>query len=362
VLKSVPAAVRADARYATTREHQERLRDQARRLRTGTIERLVAGGAPLAPDALQRLLGLPAGAALLPALLWRDRAGTIGLLDGVDSGGPLTAVHPFDLYEAGLLAHWQAEVVRRRLRQPVKQAFRELYLPTPAELEAVDSSSRFAGHTVAGKVAARLLSSRSWRLHDDYSDAQATRAFGGGLTAALRCEFHGYFGLGEVLIGEVRFLREGEVLPFTAVPPVAFSETMRDLDLVVSVAGTDPDRLDSPPRTETRAQILAALIEDLGLKNVTVQGTSALVRGSRATYRVHLTSGSIHVEPGGYLCVVPATFGRTAHRRLFLPFADDDDMTSVILSKVLLLTEDAKITDPSILAQLENLTGAGSPG
>ncbi|MFC7479839.1 hypothetical protein ACFQX7_07040 [Luedemannella flava] len=79
------------------------------------------------------------------------------------------------------------------------------------------------------------------------------------------------------------------------------------------------------------------------------------MRGTRATYRVHLNSGSIHVEPGGYLCVVPATFGTTAHRRLFLPFADEDRMTSVVLSKILLLAEDEKITDPSILSQLNRL-------
>ena len=56
---------------------------------------------------------------------------------------------------------------------------------------------------------------------------------------------------------------------------------------------------------------------------------------------------------GRYLCLVPASFGGTAHRSLFLPFVDEDRMTSVILSKVLLLNEDEKITDPAILAQLD---------
>ena len=77
-----------------------------------------------------------------------------------------------------------------------------------------------------------------------------------------------------------------------------------------------------------------------------------MVHGTRATYRVHLTSGSIHVEPGGYLCVVPTSFGGSAHGRLFLPFADEDQVTSVILSKVLPLNDDEHITDPTILAQL----------
>ena len=127
---------------------------------------------------------------------------------------------------------------------------------------------------------------------------------------------------------------------------------MRDLDLVVSVAGTEPAGYASPFRAHSRAQLLAALIEDLGLDRVTVEGSAAVVRGSRATYRVHLTSGSIHLQPGGYLCVVPASFGGPTHQQLFLPFADEDAMTSVILSKVLLLNDDEHITDPVILAQL----------
>lgn len=72
---------------------------------------------------------------------------------------------------------------------------------------------------------------------------------------------------------------------------------------------------------------------------------------------MHLTSGGIYVDPGDYLCVVPASFGATAHRRVFLPFADEAQMTSIILSKVLMLAEDEKISDPSILTQLDSLTG-----
>lgn len=46
------------------------------------------------------------------------------------------------------------------------------------------------------------------------------------------------------------------------------------------------------------AQLLAALIKDMGLDRVTVEGHSAVVRCSRATYRVHLAGGSIHLGPG----------------------------------------------------------------
>jgi hypothetical protein len=351
-LKSVPAAVRSHPSYAELREHQERLRDQARRLRAGLIERLVATGGTLTPDELAGLRGLPSGAALLSALVWQDQAGTIGLLGRLDLDGPVTAVHPVLLHERQALAHWQAQIVRQRLRQPVKQVFRELYLLTQAERDALDTSRRFAGHFVNGKVAGQLLSGRGWSTHGEYDEHQATRPAAPGLTAALRCDLHGYFGLGDVVTGDVQFLADGGPVPLASVPPAAFSEVMRDLDLVVSVAGTEPSGYDSPFRAHSRAQLLAALIADMGLDRVTVEGAAAVVRGSRATYRVHLTSGSIHLEPGGYLCIVPASFGAAAHRQLFLPFADEDRMTSVILSKVLLLNEDERITDPAILAQL----------
>jgi hypothetical protein len=351
-LRSVPAAVRADPSYAALREHQELLRDQARRMRAGLLERLVATSGTLSPGDLSRLRVLPCGGPLLAGLLWQDQAGTIGLLDGVDATGPLTAVHPHVLYERGELAAWQERIVRQRLRQPVKQAFRELYVLTPAERDTGDVSARFAGHVLNGKVAGQLLTGRGWTLHGPYDDFQATRLAGPGLTAALRCDFHGYFGLDNVTTGEVRFLTAGRPVPLASVPPAAFSEAMRDLDLMVSVASTDPSGYASPASAGSRAQILASLVSDLGLDRVTIDGTTAVVRGSRATYRVNLTSGSIHLVPGGYLCIVPASFGRSPHRRLFLPFSGDDQPTSAILSKVLLLAEDEKITDRSILAQI----------
>lgn len=352
--KTVPAAVRRDPGYADVREQQKRLREQAVRMRTGLVERLVGGGGTLRPEELARLCTLPSGAAMLPALIWRDAAGTIGLLDEVDATGPVTAVHPFLLYERGVLGEWQAEVVRRRIRQPVKQAFRELYVLTPAERAAGDRSARFTGQVVNGKVAGALLAARGWSVRSSYDEGEISRA-AGPLTASVRCGVDRWFGGGNVVVGEVRFLAGDAPVPLAEVPAVALSEVMRDLDLVVSVAGTDPGGYASPARAESRATLLATLIDDLGLRRVRVDGTAAVVRGSRATYRVNLTSGSIHVEPGGYLCVVPASFGGTAHRRLFLPFADDDRMTSVILSKVLLLAEDEKITDATILRQLDRL-------
>jgi hypothetical protein len=357
-LKSVPPAVRKDPRFAELREHQERLRGQARRIRGGLLEDLVATGGSLAPEEYERLCRLPSAARMLPLLLWRDTTGAVGFPAELDRTGPLTAVHPFELYERGTLAELQQRVVRERIRQPVRQVYREVYVVTPAEEAAGTESARFQGHVVNGRTAGQLLSGRGWRLpRDEYAGA-ATKPLGAGLTAGLDVEFTMWFGGGEVTLGGISFTAGGRRIPLPDVPKAPFSETMRDVDLVVSVAGTAEGQT-SWEQTQSRIQLLGALIEDLDLKRVTVVGTAAVVRGSRATYRVHLGSGSIHLEPGGYLCIVPKAFGGTAHRRLFLPFADPDRMTSVVLSKVLLLNEDEKITDPGDPAAAAAVAGRG---
>jgi hypothetical protein len=59
------------------------------------------------------------------------------------------------------------------------------------------------------------------------------------------------------------------------------------------------------------------------------------------------------MEPNDqYLCIVPDARSRAAQGDLYLPF-DGDSTLSIILSKALLLAEDRKIKDPTIVRQLE---------
>jgi hypothetical protein len=140
-------------------------------------------------------------------------------------------------------------------------------------------------------------------------------------------------------------------MKLTAVPPRIFSEVMRDLDLVVSVAhrgGVDPEA--SASTVEMRGNLLRETCQLLHLKNVRVKGSHALVDGELGHYSIHLGSAVIHKLPGGALCIVPV---HAQHRgRLFLPFADDDPKSAEVISKVLLLARDREIQDPVILDQL----------
>ena len=134
-------------------------------------------------------------------------------------------------------------------------------------------------------------------------------------------------------------------------PPILFSEIMRDLDLVVSVAhrgGVDPEATTST--VEMRTTLIRETCALLKVGNVQLQGSHALIEGKLGSYSLHLGSAIVHRQPGGALCIIPV---HAQHRgRIFLPFADDDPKTAEVISKVLLLARDSDIKDPTILEQI----------
>ena len=151
----------------------------------------------------------------------------------------------------------------------------------------------------------------------------------------------------------VQFHRHGDwkLVLLQDVPAKVFSEVMRDLDLVVSVAhvgGVDPEA--SASTVEMRGMLLRETCALLKIDNVKLDSRHALIKGTLGSYSVHLGSGVVHKQPGGAMCIVPV---HSQHRgRLFLPFADDDPRTAEVVSKVLLLSRDNEIQDPTILEQI----------
>ena len=405
-LKSCPKAVREHPGYDEVRDARDELRVSLRRMR-GELEDFLASGEPVRD--LSAYTGTAAGRALLSRLILRDAAGTLGfpVLDespvsrtvshSASDGGvllrtlsggpeaspgslaaraPLHVAHVHDLYAAGpeVLSGFQRFVVDRRIRQPLKQAFRELYVVTPAEISAGTESARFAGHRVYSQMAVRLLMDRGWENSGDgYSlYKEYPRA---GIVAVFEFETRGHFFGGEVTTAGIWFCRDaaaetsplyrtsvgpgirGEILELENVPQPHFSETLRDADLVVSVAQLEDDGgWLSEAGIEGRADLLSALVDSLGLAGVRVEGHFAHVQGQRASYRVHLGSAAVHVEPGNYLCIIPAGYAEDrASEKVFLPFAGEtatDRKAREAISKVLLLTNDQAIEDRTILAQL----------
>jgi hypothetical protein len=175
---------------------------------------------------------------------------------------------------------------------------------------------------------------------------------------------------------QVRFNRTGlrEPLPLEEVPPLVFSEILRDVDLFVGVAGVgdDPDWQDGGPdgrhrdlwhrasfgdlteTAKTRRAVLERLVPRLKIANrCKLTDKFLVVRGALRTYKVHLGSGNILMEPNDqYLCIV-ADRGREIRpdQNILLPF-EGDMALSVILSKAFMLVDDSAITDPTITRQI----------
>ncbi|MBC7809143.1 MAG: hypothetical protein H7145_23660, partial [Akkermansiaceae bacterium] len=175
---------------------------------------------------------------------------------------------------------------------------------------------------------------------------------------------------------QVRFYRLGEREPLalTEVPALALSEILRDVDLFVGVAsvGNDPAWADTGANrnafgsywheygfgelsasAETRGAVLAKLLPRLKIAaKCALSGRFLVVRGDLRTYKIHLGSANILMEPNDqYLCIVPGRRTGTETGSVLLPF-EGDARLSVILSKAFLLADDTKITDSTIISQI----------
>ncbi|MFE9439630.1 DUF4132 domain-containing protein [Streptomyces sp. NPDC006602] len=329
--------------------------------------------------------------------------------DPVREGREVRLWHPVGHEPAEIVA-WRDWLERHEITQPFKQAHREVYLLTDAERTTGRYSNRFAAHFLRQHQFHSLAAVRGWRnklrLCVDDEAPPATRELPQwGLRAEYWIEGDGEeYGIDTTDSGsylrlrtdQVRFypidapqnsahcyggeyrmwLRDGaapvDPLPLASIPPLVLSEVLRDVDLFVGVAsvGNDPSWQDGGPdgrfreywtsygfgelnqNAETRRLLLDRLIPRLAIADrCTLEGRFLHVKGERHTYKIHLGSGNILMTPDDrYLCIVPKSNG-TAPQAGYLPY-EGDRMLAVILSKAMMLADDTKITDPTILSQL----------
>jgi hypothetical protein len=313
-----------------------------------------------------------------------DAAGTKLDLDA----GPVRVRlwHPMQSDTDVVLA-WRQRLAKLGITQPFKQAHREIYVLTDAERATNTYSNRFAGHVVEQRRFRALCQTRGW----------ACPAFGGWDPGSgrplkrvperkLQVEFwvepietamnQENFQFDYLSTDQFRFVTtDGEPIALQDVDPVLFSELMRDGDLFVGVAGigADPtwgdrggDRFgeywtkaafgDLSESGKMRRTVLRDLLPGLAIAaRCWLEERYLVVEGKLRTYRIHLGSGNVQMEPNNqYLCIVR---DRTAgSKQVRLPFEGDDTL-SIILSKAFMLADDDKIKDASINSQIRG----GSP-
>ena len=151
-----------------------------------------------------------------------------------------------------------------------------------------------------------------------------------------------------VCFSRTRYVPDAPPLHIADLDPVLYSEVMRDIDMVVSIAfvgGVDPETGQSTK--ELRTAIVRCTAELMKFANVSISGNHVYIKGMLANYTVHLSSGLVRQEGGTVIPIIPV---HSQHRgRIYLPFMDEDPKMVEILSKVVLLAEDRKLKDPTIL-------------
>lgn len=300
--------------------------------------------------------------------------------------------HPLgaDLAE---VRQWRENLTEAQIQQPFKQAFREVYLLTEAEMRTNTYSNRFAAHLLKQHQFSVLAKMRGWSYqflgaYDDGREYTIAHKNFPNWDASVEywinevSDFDGEYndaGIWQyVTTDQVRFKRNGQNMILADIPPLFFSEVLRDIDLFVGVAsvGNDPTWNDqgavARPQSRwtnywesysfgelnetaiTRKAVLEKLIPKLKIaKKCRLEGKFLIVEGNLRTYKIHLGSSNILMLPNDeYLCIVADRSGKNQDQ-VFLPFEGDSTL-SLILSKAFLLADDHKITDETITRQLEH--------
>jgi thiol-disulfide isomerase/thioredoxin len=363
-LKSVPASMKKDEYVKEINEVKASLKGQFSRARL-SLEKAMENRDVFTFGEAAELLGHPVINPLIRKLVFLtgDESGFlteagIRRTDGVEiplaGDAALTIAHSHDLFRLAAWLDYQRFAFDNGLIQPFKQIFRELYTVNEDEKSEKTVSRRYAGHQIQPKKTVALLKGRGWTV--DYENGLQKVYYKENVVVTMYA-LADWFSPADVeapTLETVAFYdrKTGKPLELETINPVLFSEVMRDVDLVVSVAhvgGVDP--MASHSTMEMRSVIVTESVRLMKLTNVTVGGHHARIRGSLGEYSVHLGSGLAHMMGRGALNILPV---HGQHRgRLFLPFLDEDPKTAEINAKVLLLAEDTKIKDPTVMAQIK---------
>ena len=333
------------------------------------------------------------GAAML------DVAGTFVDLDGAT----IRLWHPIDAPVAEVEA-WRDRLEALEVTQPFAQVWREVYALTDAERTTATYTNRWAAHILKQHQAMTLARLNGWRVthrmwvdapndapwhlsipaHNlvvDYwvagaggEDPEVSDSGAYAFVSTDRVQFHSIDdGAADSAHGPAR----GRALPLAEIPPMVFSEVMRQADLFTAVASiaADPNWLDRGGEAahptqwgqqaatywtttntadleesgKRRRAMLERIVPKLKIADkLKLEDRYLLVEGKRYHYRIHLGSGACF-RGERHICIVPKA--ADAGSRIWLPFEGDRTL-SIILSKALLLAADDKITDSVILRQL----------
>lgn len=362
-LKSIPAKYNKNEKVLEFTATKKQLTEQYRRTKK-MFEEAMENQTEFTAEELQLLSANPVLKPIVSTLvyMYKDKLGFLHDSKLIDFEGKETKItksskliiaHPFNIYKDGHWHEYQKYLFDNGIVQPFKQVFRELYVKTEEEAQAF-RSTRYAGNQIQPAKTVACLKTRRWIA--DVEDGLQKVYYKENIIASIYA-LADWFSPADIEAPTLEWVEFFDRKTYKAiriedVPDIIFSEVMRDVDLAVSVAhagGVDPET--SHSTIEMRKAIVEFTLPLFKLKNVTLEGTHAFIKGERADYSIHLGSGVVHLQGGPMINILPV---HSQHRgKLFLPFVDEDPKTSQVISEILLFAEDKKIKDPFILDQIK---------
>ena len=363
MLKSVPTKLKKHKYIEELKEINKNLKDQYSRSKK-MLEESMEDATEFFVNEIENLTSNPVIYPLIKDLVFTDgkNIGYYNNFSLVDTNSKskklkednkIKIAHALDLYNSKKWASFQKDLFDRQIKQPFKQIFRELYIKTKDEI-GKDTSLRYAGHQIQPAKTVALLKSRRWVVD---SEEGLQKVYYKQNIIAKIFALADWFSPADIEAPTLEYVEFFDRKTFKKmmiddVPDIIFTEVMRDVDLVVSVAhigGVDVEA--SHSTIEMRKAIVEFNLKLFKIDNVTFTDNFALIDGSLGEYSVHLGSGVIHQKAGAAINVLPV---HSQHRgRLFLPFIDEDPKTAQIMSEIILFAEDTKIKDPFILDQIQ---------
>ena len=350
-LKSIPDKYKKNKEVEALKDNKTYLTKQYSRTRL-SLEQAMLSQTLFTSAELAKILEHPVVKAMLSKLVlfnpetqasgfWQDGKllSAEGTLTPLKAADKLLIAHPSHLFYAVQWDLYQKYLFDKELKQPFKQVFRELYVPTKDELETSNRSERYQGHQVQPQKTVALFRSRGWTVNYEEGLQRVYHKEGFRATIYAAADWYTPSDVEAPTLEYVVFynLKDGKEVPMKEINPVIFSEVMRDVDLVVSVAhvgGVDPEA--SHSTMQMRGALARESARLFKLDNVEVKERYILVKNEHGDYSLHLGSGMI--SRGGLQINVVAV--QSQHRgRVFLPFVDDDPKTAEIISKMKLLSE-----------------------
>ena len=251
-LKNIPLYLKKSPAIIELVQRRKEIAKQSKRMQY-SLEAAMCYGDEFTWSEIVNLLHNPLLKPKLNALLfvYDDRLGLIhqqnldlidvqGIQFNVTPDSRLRIAHPHDLYLTNEVEKWQEEYFPGEKQQPFKQLYRKYYSPSIVEDKGAIKSLRYNGEWVRTKQMLALLNERGWDtsehetgIHKSFPREGFTSylSTNGGWIPSVSDK--------DTALEAVYFSQEGnwQDAPLADVPPRLFSEVMRDIDLIASVAG-----------------------------------------------------------------------------------------------------------------------------